>query len=88
MAKNSLPSTEANVDHVEAVLEHNSERELKVAPNLSDVHTSTGHFTKMKVAVAVQLSQEAPPAIRFLIKEGLLKREVETTAWFMELISK
>ncbi|KAL1467151.1 hypothetical protein MTO96_026279 [Rhipicephalus appendiculatus] len=88
VAKNGLPFSEVNLEYVEAVLEHDSKRELKVAPNLSEVHINTGHFTKMKVGVAVQLFREAPPAIRFLVKEGLLKREAETTAWFMELISK
>ncbi|XP_075748256.1 uncharacterized protein LOC142814162 [Rhipicephalus microplus] len=86
VAKNSLPSTEVNVEYVELVLEYDYERELKVAPNVSEVHTSTGHFTE--IGVAVQLFREAPPAIRFLIKEGLPKREAETTAWFLELISK
>ncbi|KAH8024151.1 hypothetical protein HPB51_021772 [Rhipicephalus microplus] len=88
VAKHGLPSSQVNLEYVQAVLEEDSKRELKVAPNLSEMHTSAGHFTKMKVGVAVQLFREAPPAIRFLIKEGVLKQEAETTAWFMELISK
>lgn len=88
VAKHGLPSSQVNVGYVQAVLEEGSKRELKVAPNLSEMHSSTGHFTKMKVGVAVQLFRKAPQAIRFLIKEGVLKEEAETTAWFMELISK
>lgn len=42
----------------------------------------------MKVGVAVKLFREAPPAIRYLIDRGVLPEEAETTAWFMELISK
>ncbi|XP_075724946.1 uncharacterized protein LOC142767345 [Rhipicephalus microplus] len=88
VAKHGLPSSQVNLEYVQAVLEEDSKTELKVAPNLSEMHTSAGHFTKMKVGVAVQLFREAPPAIRFFIKEGVLKQEAETTAWFMELISK
>ncbi|KAH7973964.1 hypothetical protein HPB49_007907 [Dermacentor silvarum] len=42
----------------------------------------------MKMCIAVQFFREAPPAIRYLIREGILEPEAETTAWFLELISK
>lgn len=87
VAEHNLPSSHVKLEHVQAVLDYDLERELKVASNLSEVHTSTGHFTKMKVGVAVQLFREAPPAIQFLVKEGLIEPEAETTAWFMELVS-
>lgn len=85
---NHLPSATVNVDHVTAVLDFDEENELKIAPRLSDIHTSTGHFTKMKVGIAVQLFRESPPAIRYLIRQKKLPAEAETTAWFMQLVSK
>lgn len=88
VAEHNLPSSQVKLEHVQAVLDYDSERELKVASNLSEVHTSTGHFTEMKVGVAVQLFREAPPAIRFLVKEVLVEPEAETTAWYMELVSR
>ncbi|KAG0428844.1 hypothetical protein HPB47_024198 [Ixodes persulcatus] len=42
----------------------------------------------MKVGVAVKLFWESPPAIRYAIDRGMLPREAESTAWFMELVSK
>ncbi|XP_077521077.1 uncharacterized protein LOC144132496 [Amblyomma americanum] len=83
-----LPSREVKLDHVHAVLEFDKERELKLAPKLSEAHVSSGHFTKMKVGLAVQFFREAPSAIRYLIKEKVLDIEAETTAWFLELVSR
>lgn len=86
--ENNLPSSQVKLEYVQAVLNYDTEHELKVAPNLSEVHTSSGHFTKMKVGVAVQFFREAPAAIWFLIRESIIEREAESTAWFSELISK
>lgn len=85
---NNLPSPNVKLEHVQAVVDYDAERELKVAPALSEVHVSSGHFTKMKVGVALQFFREAAPAIRFLVKEGLLDPSAETTAWFFDLVSK
>ncbi|KAH6931497.1 hypothetical protein HPB50_024689 [Hyalomma asiaticum] len=76
------------LEYVQAVLDYDAERELKVAPALSEIHVSCGHFTKMKVGVALQFFREAPLAIRFLVKQGLLAPVVKTTAWFLDLVSK
>ncbi|XP_075534603.1 uncharacterized protein LOC142568607 [Dermacentor variabilis] len=86
--ENNLPSSEVKLEHVRAVLDYDAEHELKVAPNLCEVHTSSGHFTKMKVGVAIQFFREAPAAIRFLIRASVIEEEAETTAWFLELIFK
>lgn len=83
-----LPGKTVSLVHIQAVLEFDTDDDLKVANKLSDIHTSSGHFTKMKVNVAVQMFREAPPAIRYLIKIGELKPEAEATAWFLELVSK
>ncbi|KAH7949093.1 hypothetical protein HPB49_005102 [Dermacentor silvarum] len=42
----------------------------------------------MKVGIAVQFFKESPAATRCLIREKVLEPEAETTAWFLELISK
>ncbi|KAH6939891.1 hypothetical protein HPB50_022010 [Hyalomma asiaticum] len=74
----NLPSKEVRVDHVHSVIKYDADRELKVAPRLSEWHISRGHFTKMKVGVAVRFFREAPGAI--LIKEKVIEPEAETTA--------
>ncbi|KAL1419683.1 hypothetical protein MTO96_025030 [Rhipicephalus appendiculatus] len=42
----------------------------------------------MKVGIAVQFFRDAASTIRYLIGEGTLEPETETTVWFLELISK
>lgn len=86
--QHNLPSTEVKLEHVRAVVDFDKKRELKVAPKLSDIHVSNGHFTKMKVGVAVQFFREAPAGIRYLIKQNILDSKAETTAWFLELVFK
>lgn len=74
VSEHQLPSKEVKVEHVHAVLQYDKERELKVAPKLSEAHVSTGHFTGMKVGIAVQFFREAPSAIRYLINFGARRR--------------
>lgn len=83
-----LPSNKVKLEHVRAVVEYDSDKELKIAPKLSEVHISKGHYTKMKVGIAVQFFKESPAAIRCLIREKVLEPEAETTAWFLDLIAK
>ncbi|KAH7973694.1 hypothetical protein HPB49_004016 [Dermacentor silvarum] len=87
VAKYNLPSRVVSIEYVKAVLKLDAEQ-LKVAPNLSTLHVSNGHFTKMKVGVAVQLFREAPAAIRYLVERKELPPEAGTTAWFFETIFK
>ncbi|KAH7958650.1 hypothetical protein HPB49_003807 [Dermacentor silvarum] len=81
VAKYNLPSRDVSIEYVEAVLKLDM-GQLKVAPNLSTLHVSNGHFTKMKVGVAVQLFREAPAAVRYLVEKKKLPPEAGTTAWF------
>lgn len=83
-----LPSNKVKLEHVRAVVEYDSDKELEIAPKLSEVHISKGHYTKMKVGIAVQFFKESPAAIRCLIREKVLEPEAETTAWFLDLIAK
>ncbi|KAG0411531.1 hypothetical protein HPB47_011344 [Ixodes persulcatus] len=86
--QHNLPGNKIDVNDVQAVLDHDSENDLKIANGLSAVHVKDGHFTKMKVSVAVQLFREVPPAIRYLIKQAKLPVEAETIAWFFDLLRK
>lgn len=88
VSEHNLPSKDVKLEHVRAVLEFDKERELKLAPKLSEAHVSSGHFTKMKVGLAVQFFKETPAAIRYLVKEKILEQEAQTTAWFLELVSR
>uniref|UniRef100_A0A1E1X2M4 Putative tick transposon n=1 Tax=Amblyomma aureolatum TaxID=187763 RepID=A0A1E1X2M4_9ACAR len=81
-----LPGNKVDIKDVEEVLQHDSDDDLKIANGLSAVHVSTGHFTEMKVSIAVQLFREAPAGIRYLIQKGKLPAEAEATAWFFELL--
>lgn len=79
---------EVKLEHVCAVVDYDKDRELKVAPKLSEIHVSSGHFTKIKVGVAVQFFREALPTMRYLIRQKILEQEAETTAWFLEHVFK
>lgn len=81
VSKFNLPSSEVSIEHVETVLKLDTEQ-LRVAPNLNSAHVSNGHFTKMKVGIAVQLFREAPSAIRYFIRQNKLPVDAEATAWF------
>lgn len=82
------PGRTVSIEHVKAVLEYDSNKDLKIANKLSDFHISNRHFTKMKVNIAVQMFGKAPSAIRYLIKQNVLKPEAEATAWFFDLVTK
>ncbi|KAM7298224.1 uncharacterized protein ISCGN_018634 [Ixodes scapularis] len=86
MEENGLPSARVKLEYLETALNMDKENELKVAPGLSEIHVSQGHFTKMKVNIAIQFFREASTAIRYRVSQGQLPPEAETTAWFCELV--
>ncbi|XP_040358556.1 uncharacterized protein LOC120843569 [Ixodes scapularis] len=88
LREHNLPGGTVDIHHVEAVLAYDANNELKIANRLSGIHVSNGHFTKMKVSIAVQLFREAPPAIRYLIQQKVLPPEAEATAWFFDLVTR
>lgn len=77
VSKYELLSAAVSIQHVERVIELQRDSQLQVASNLTDIHISNGHFTKMKVGIAVQFFREVPSAIRFWIKKKsfLLKQK-------------
>lgn len=75
----SWPTLKVELEHMRAVVDFDEGQELKVAPKLSEIHLSKGHFTKTRVGVAVQCFREAPAAIRYWIKHKRLDPEAETT---------
>lgn len=86
VSKFNLPTSVVSIQHVENVIQQQNDQQLKVAPGLSEIHVSNGHFTKMKVGIALQLFRESPAAIRYLIEKEKLPLEAETTAWFFEVV--
>ncbi|KAL1447013.1 hypothetical protein MTO96_044416 [Rhipicephalus appendiculatus] len=83
-----LPSAGISISHVQEIIRLQDEEQLQVAPKLSAAHVSDGHFTKMKVGIAVQLFRESPDATRYFIEKKKLPADTETTAWFFELVFK
>lgn len=71
------------------LVKHEKENPYKLAPHLSDMHISPGHFQKMKVAPAAELmSHKTACAIEKLVDDGLLSVKARTTAWFFKQVSK
>lgn len=74
--------------HVLDLLEFQSGKDLKLAPNLSDkTVSSTGHFSKMNVANAMHLfSKSVSAALRYLVSKEGRSEEYLTTAWFIDTV--
>lgn len=76
--EHNLPGAAVSIDHV---LRYDSNNDYKSANRLTGIHTSTGHYTKIKVNIALQLFREAPPTIRYLnTARNQLTPEAEETA--------
>lgn len=82
-----LPGSKVDIEHVQAVIDFDSRNELKCAPKLPSAHVSGGHFTKMRVGMAVKMFRESPAGIHHLAEKRVIQKGAKTTAWFMELIS-
>ncbi|XP_067122001.1 uncharacterized protein [Centruroides vittatus] len=68
---------------------YQSDCDLKLAPELTLQHLSTHHFQKTKVNIALKLFNcKTSTALRYVIDEVGWSRNVETTAWFIEVIAK
>jgi len=84
-AKEELPSREADISHVENLINLQENGELKIAPNLGMQNVHPGHFSKMKVSNATNLfSHASAMAVVDQVLEGSLEKEALTTAWLME----
>jgi hypothetical protein len=62
--------------------------ELKVAPNLKQIHVNPGKFQKMKVNIAAQVfSHSTATGLRLCVVRKLLPEAALTTAWFLQTIN-
>lgn len=84
--ENGLSSASVKVEYIDTSLQLDRGKELKVASGLLDIPLSEGHFTKIKVDLAVHIFCKAPPAIQCRVSQGQLPPEAETTGWFCQLV--
>lgn len=71
------------------LVKHEKEKPYKLAPHLSEMHISPGHFHKMKVAPAAELmSHKTACAIEQLVDNGVLSTKAQTTAWFFRQVNR
>ena len=87
--KYKLPSCTVTVDHVKALAAFQADKDLKLAPKLTNVILNPGHFGKMKVSHALNFfSHSISSALRYLVEcEGYDKSHL-TTAWFLDFVNK
>ena len=87
-AKHSLASKQVLLEHVSDLVHFQSDKDLKLAPNLSEATiSSVGHFNKMKVGSAMSLfSKSVSAALRYLVEKGGRPISYLTTAWFIDAV--
>lgn len=84
----NLPSNYVSVDHVADLLEFQRNKDLKLAPKLTDVILDPGQFDKMKVSHAMHLFSRAVSAgLRFMVEKEGRDKAYLTTAWFVDLMN-
>lgn len=78
-----------SVKHGSALISFQADKEIKLAPKLSEAHIHPSHFDKMKVPRAMNFFSHAVlSGIQCLVQhEGFDKAHL-TTAWFINLINK
>ena len=89
---------EANLEYnkvefkwIEKLVEFQAERQLLIAPHLSQKDIDLGNYAKMKVNLAVHvLSRETATALEFCVKHypDHFPQEALTTAWFCGKVGK
>ena len=87
--KENLISPKVSIQHIAAVINHEEDNELKIAPVLSRHHVEPGQYQKMRVFTAAQLlSHSTASVLRFCVQNGTLENDALTTAWFVDFINK
>lgn len=85
---NSLPSNIVSIQHVRDLITLQEGMELKLAPNLKQIHVDPGKFQKMKVNIAAQVfSHSTATAIRVCVVRKVLPEAALTTAWFLQTVN-
>lgn len=85
----NLPSNCVNLAHVKDLLEFQTKKQLKIAPQLTDAILNPGQYEKMRVSHALHLfSKSVSAGLRYLVAREGRDTSYETTAWFIDLINK
>ena len=83
--KFSLPSNEVSIKPLEALVNFQEVKQLKLAPRVSKASIDLGNFSKMRVSLASDLlSKSTASAIRILVDQFGFDKTYLTTAWFLE----
>ena len=89
LIKENLISPKVSIQHIAAVINHEEDNELKIAPVLSRHHVEPGQYQKIRVSTAAQLlSHSTASVLRFCVQNGTLENDALTTAWFVDFINK
>ena len=84
-----LPSSHAEMTHIEAVVKLQETSELRLAPGLSEKVVHPGQYGKMKVNSATKIfSHSTAVALTSLAESGSIDANAATTAWLCETFNK
>jgi hypothetical protein len=85
----SLPSDTVSVEPLKKLVDYQSDKDLKPAPNLNAKHLQPSHFDKMKVSNALNVfSHSVSAALRLMVETENWDKSVLTTCWFIEVIDR
>lgn len=89
VVKFSLTSNKVTLNHVKMLHDFQKDKDLKLAPKLTDSLLSPSHFGKMKVSNALYLfSHAVSSALRYLVDAEGYEPNLLTTAWFLDYMRK
>lgn len=82
--ENNLPSDTVSIDHIHALVKFQKDKDLLLAPKLTEALLTPGHFKKMKVGQALQVfSNSVSSALKYLVTNEGYPLAFHTTAWFL-----
>lgn len=85
----NLQSAEVSVKPVQDLLEFQVNKDLKLAPKLTQATLAPSHFDKMKVSHALNFfSNSVASALRYLVECEGRNAHILTTAWFLDLCNR
>ncbi|KAG0444322.1 hypothetical protein HPB47_013927 [Ixodes persulcatus] len=89
VSKQSLPSDVVHLWPVNELIAHEKGKTFKLAPDLTETHSSRGLFDQMKVSFAVErMSHKTACAIEKLVKKHVISPRALSTAWFFKIVNK
>nr|XP_039248021.1 uncharacterized protein LOC120325911 [Styela clava] len=89
VTKYNLPTKMVRFCYVEKVADEQREKELKLAPKLTEKHIKPSKYQKMRVGLAAQvISHSTACAIKTLVESGVLPRDALSTSFFCSFFNK